>query len=123
VISTGWGLASARKCEAWRMAMKKHHVVILFDGIKPIANPFAIKCERCGQELQVSMPISVDMINGIQKAFLREHKTCEYPPVENNCSGVKLAMDDLMTDRTDSVADYLNKIPAYTEPAIAADKQ
>ena len=103
--------------------MRKHHVVILFDGIKPIENPFAIKCERCGQELQVSMPISVDMINGIQKAFVREHKTCEYPPVKHNCLGAKLTMDDLVTDRADSIADSLNKIPVYAEPAISADKQ
>lgn len=53
------------------------HVVILIDDIKPIVNPFAVRCSRCGQELQVSMPVSVDMIVGIEKLFAREHKSCK----------------------------------------------
>lgn len=83
--------------------MKNKYVVILMDNIKPIANPFAIKCNRCGQELQISLPIHVAMINSIQKAFLREHKTCEFPPAKQDGLSFNIMLEHLLTDRTDSV--------------------
>lgn len=51
------------------------------DHIVALSQPSeAFKCLRCEQVLQISMPVSVSLIRGIEKAFRKEHLKCQPAP-------------------------------------------
>lgn len=56
-----------------------HHIVYLFcprdgDGPKDIAH---LHCNRCGADLCLKLPMSVDEVVAASEAFVAWHKGCE----------------------------------------------
>ncbi len=39
--------------------------------------PYVLECQHCGQIQEVAMPISIDWLAAIGKAFGRTHRTCK----------------------------------------------
>ena len=50
------------------------HVVILDDGPTDILH---LHCERCGADLRLKLPVSVDEMAAANDAFVARHKGCE----------------------------------------------
>ncbi len=63
--------------------MNSDHIVVFMQQDEvAVKIPFTVKCLRCGQVLQISMPVSVSLICGIEKTFRREHLKCQPAPGE-----------------------------------------
>ena len=55
---------------------KSDHVVTRED--------LSIKCTRCGEILEIKLPVMVDVYTAAGKAFLRYHRHCKPNPSEVN---------------------------------------